>query len=54
MTAMVWTANRIGGRPANLAEFFAEGLTRDAIGEQHGVRHLGTYFRNVASGVANS
>jgi uncharacterized protein YbjT (DUF2867 family) len=48
--AAVWVATRIGGRPANIAQFFADGLTRDAVGERHGEHHLEAYFREVIAG----
>jgi hypothetical protein len=38
----------MGGRPANLAQYFADGLTHDAVGERYGQRHLDAYFREVA------
>jgi hypothetical protein len=47
LTAAVWVAERIGGQPAVLAEFFAEGLTHSAIGERYGSRHLAAYFADV-------
>ncbi|MGZ8177895.1 SDR family oxidoreductase [Williamsia sp. SKLECPSW1] len=45
--ASVWLARRIGGRPANVAEFFAEGVTLDAIGDRHGDHHLSDHFRSL-------
>ena len=43
----VWVASRLGERPRNLAEFFAEGLTHDAVGERFGTRHLADYFASL-------
>lgn len=48
--AAVWVAARLGERPADLAQFFADGLTRDAIGERYGNRQLDAYFRELAAG----
>lgn len=48
--AAAWIAARLGERPADLAQFFADGLTRDAIGERYGNRQLGAYFRELAAG----
>lgn len=45
--AAVWVASRLGERPRNLAEFFAEGLTHDAVGERYGTRHLADYFASL-------
>jgi uncharacterized protein YbjT (DUF2867 family) len=47
--AAVWMATRIGGRTADVAQFFADGLTHDAVGERYGEHHLDAYFREVAS-----
>lgn len=47
--AAVWVAIRLGERPANLAQFFADGLTQDAIGGRYGDHHIDAYFREVAS-----
>jgi hypothetical protein len=47
--AAVWVATRLGERPADLAQFFEEGLTQDAIGERYGDHHIDAYFREVAS-----
>ena len=44
VTAAVWCARRVGGRIETLAEFFADGLVHDAVGEQYGQHHLGAYF----------
>ena len=46
--AAVWVASRVGERPRDLAQFFAEGLTHDAVGERCGSRHLGDHFRRLA------
>jgi len=46
--AAVWLANRLGERPATLAQFFADGLTRDAVGERCGDHHLEVFFRDLA------
>jgi uncharacterized protein YbjT (DUF2867 family) len=47
--AAVWVAIRLGERPANLAQFFAEGSTQDAIGERYGDHHIDAYFRELAN-----
>lgn len=47
--AAAWGATRIGGRPANLAQFFVDGLTRDAVGERYGEHHIGEYFRELSA-----
>ncbi len=44
LTATVWIASRLGERPRELAQFFAEGLTHEAVGERYGTRHLADYF----------
>jgi uncharacterized protein YbjT (DUF2867 family) len=44
----VWVATRLGERQASLAQFFTEGLTRDAVGERYGTHHLNEYFREMA------
>ena len=49
ITASVWLAARLGERPASLAQFFAEGLTHDAIGERVGTHRLGEHFRTLAA-----
>ncbi len=46
--AALWVAIRLGERPADLARFFVEGLTRDATGERYGDHHLDAYFRETA------
>jgi uncharacterized protein YbjT (DUF2867 family) len=50
LRAAVWVAGGLGVRPATLAEFFADGLTHDAVGERYGQRHLDAYFRDVSGG----
>lgn len=47
--AAVWIASRLGERPRTLAEFFAEGLTHDAVGERYGTRHLADHFARLAT-----
>jgi uncharacterized protein YbjT (DUF2867 family) len=47
--AAVWVATRIGGRPANIAQFLADGLTRDAVGERCGEHHIDAYFHELAA-----
>lgn len=42
--AAVWAATRIGGRPAILAQFFADGIGHEAVGERYGTHHLDAYF----------
>ena len=49
LRAMVWFAGRLGQRPADLAQFFADGLTLDADGKPYGTRHLADYFRALAT-----
>lgn len=44
----VWVASRFGERAATLAQFFAEGLTHDAVGERFGDHHLADHFRALA------
>jgi uncharacterized protein YbjT (DUF2867 family) len=46
--AAVWLAARFGERPATLAQFFADGLTHDAVGERCGDHHLDAFFRDLA------
>lgn len=46
--AAVWAASRLGQRPRDLAQFFAEGLTHDAVGQRFGNHHLEDYFRHLA------
>jgi uncharacterized protein YbjT (DUF2867 family) len=48
LDAMVWAASRLGDRPRDLAAFFAEGLTRDAVGERTGSCHLADHFAELA------
>lgn len=45
----VWVATSIGGRPANIAEFFADGLTRDAVGQRYGELHIDAYFGHLST-----
>lgn len=49
LQASVWIASRLGDRPGNLAQFLAEGLTHDAIGERFGDHHISTYFQELAA-----
>jgi uncharacterized protein YbjT (DUF2867 family) len=46
--AAVWLAARLGERPATLAQFFADGLTHDAVGERCGDHHLDAFYRDLA------
>lgn len=46
--ASVWLADRAGPRTGSLVRFFAEGLTRDAVGQTVGTRHLSDWFDEVA------
>lgn len=48
LTAVVWVASRVGDRPRDLAQFFAEGLTQDAVGERFGDHHLADHFAELA------
>ncbi len=52
LSAVVWVASRLGERPGDLAQFFAEGLTQDAVGERFGDHHLVDYFAELARGAA--
>jgi uncharacterized protein YbjT (DUF2867 family) len=45
----VWAASRLGDRPRDLATFFADGLTHDAIGERYGGHHIADYFTELAA-----
>ncbi|MEO7586678.1 MAG: NAD(P)H-binding protein [Arachnia sp.] len=54
IAATVWMASRLGERSASLAQFFAEGLTHDAVGERFGTHHLADYFRATAPGRGRS
>ncbi|HEU5006096.1 MAG TPA: NAD(P)H-binding protein [Jatrophihabitantaceae bacterium] len=45
--AAVWVARRFGERPATLAQFFADGLARDAVGKRCGEHHLDAFFRDL-------
>ena len=46
--AAVWIASRLGERPRDLATFFADGLTHDAIGERYGDHHIADHFQQLA------
>jgi uncharacterized protein YbjT (DUF2867 family) len=46
--AAVWFAAHLGERPRTLAQFFADGLTHDAVGERCGDHHLDAFFRDLA------
>lgn len=48
----VWVASRLGERPRDLATFFAEGLTRDAVGERYGSHHLSDHFASLLGAAA--
>lgn len=52
LSAAVWVASRLGERPGDLARFFAEGLTQDAVGEPFGEHHLADHFAELASRTA--
>lgn len=45
LAAGMWCARRVGGRTETWAEFFADGIRQDAIGEPFGEHQLGPYFR---------
>ena len=45
----VWAATKIGGRPANIAQLFADGLTHDAVGERYGEHHIEAYFQDLST-----
>ncbi len=49
VTAGVAVASRVGRRPRDLAEFFSDGLTHEAIGERYGTHHLVEHFRTLAA-----
>lgn len=49
ISASVWLASRLGERQASLAQFFAEGLTNDAVGERYGTHRLEDHFRDLAA-----
>lgn len=51
--AAVWLAARLGERPATLAQFFADGLTHDAVGERCGDHHLEAFFGDLAGAGAH-
>lgn len=44
----VWLASHLGQRPRDLAQFFADGLVRDAVGERVGDHHLAEHFRQIS------
>ncbi|MEZ2122849.1 SDR family oxidoreductase [Corynebacterium sp. CCM 9203] len=44
----VWTASRISERHGNLARFFTEAMTGDAVGQCTGTHHLSDWFREIA------
>lgn len=46
--AGVWVASRFGERPRSLAEFFADGLVTEAVGERTGTHHLAAHFAELA------
>lgn len=48
LSAAVWVASRLGERPGDLAQFFAEGLTQDAVAEPFGEHHLADHFAELA------
>lgn len=48
LSGVVWVASRLGDRPRDLAVFFAEGLTRDAVGERYGTHRLADHFATLA------
>mgnify|MGYP000902042616 CR=1 FL=1 len=47
--AIVWSAARLGERPRELAAFFADGLTHDAIGERFGEHRLTDHFKRLCA-----
>ncbi len=53
LSAVVWVASRLGERPGDLAQFFAEGLTQDAVGERFGAHHLADYFADLVREAAH-
>ncbi len=53
LSAVVWVASRLGERPGDLAQFFAEGLTQDALGERVGDHHLADHFAELARTAAH-
>ncbi|MCX7543349.1 NAD(P)H-binding protein [Corynebacterium sp. P5848] len=48
LNGAVWTATRISERHGNLARFFAEAMTGDAVGRCTGTRHLSDWFQEIA------
>ncbi len=49
LSAAVWVASRLGERPRDLVQFFAEGFTQDAVGERFGDHHLADHFAELAA-----
>lgn len=47
VTSGVWLASHLGQRPRDLAQFFADGLAHDAIGQRFGNHRLGEYFQQI-------
>lgn len=45
----VWAASRLGDRQRDLATFFADGLTDDAVGERYGDHHIADYYTELAA-----
>lgn len=48
LRTIVWIARHAGDRPADLAQFFADGVARDAVGERFGSHHLKDHFKELA------
>lgn len=44
-----WIAPRVSPRAGNLADFFADMMTHDAVGEPTGIRTVGEFFAQVVS-----
>ena len=53
LAGVVWVASRLGERPRDLAQFFAEGLTQDAVAERFGDHHLADHFAELARDAAH-
>ncbi|MEZ2188537.1 hypothetical protein [Corynebacterium sp. CCM 9204] len=47
LNGAVWTASRISERHGNLARFFTEAMTGDAVGQCTGTHHLSDWFREI-------
>lgn len=47
VTSMVWMASHLGRRQRDLAQFFADGLSHDTIGQLHGNHRLEDYFEQI-------